>query len=225
MESVENRFGISGDFSRVPHAIFASYGCSELFLVDHTVRKNLLRPISAQYAKHQASFYADDVVQLIHPTSAGVCIIMELLEIFGHASGLKTYMQNSSITPIGCSDAEPAVICEVMPCHLKEFPCTYLGLPLTIRKPTKTELQPLIDKVANSLPGWQASLMNRARHLITDCVVLTYIPIYQMIAKFHSNTHGYTWNEVDTSASKQSRSGLSKLLTREGAFSRKVGSK
>lgn len=39
---------------------------------------------------------------------------MEILEIFGHASGLKTYLQKSSITPIGCFDAEPAVIYEVM---------------------------------------------------------------------------------------------------------------
>jgi hypothetical protein len=64
--------------------------------------------------QHQASFYANNVVQYIHPTCADLCVIMEILEIFGHASGLKTYLQKSSITPIGCFDAEPAVIYEVM---------------------------------------------------------------------------------------------------------------
>ncbi|XP_066396066.1 uncharacterized protein [Miscanthus floridulus] len=49
---------------------------------------------------------------------------------------------------------------------VKEFPCTYLGLPLSINKPTKEVLLPLIDKVADHLPSWKASLMNRAGQLV-----------------------------------------------------------
>jgi hypothetical protein len=41
-------------------------------------------------------------------------------------------------------------------CSIKAFPCTYLGLPLTIGKPTKEVLLPLVDKVADYLPGWKA---------------------------------------------------------------------
>lgn len=41
---------------------------------------------------------------------------------------------------------------------------------------------PLIDKVADSLPGWKASLMTRAGRLTTVRTVFTAIPIYQMIA-------------------------------------------
>jgi len=66
-------------------------------------------------------------------------------------------------------------------CALKDFPCTYLGLPLTIHKPTKNDL-PLIDKVADYLPGWKASLMNGSGRLIMVRVVLTAVPIYLMIA-------------------------------------------
>lgn len=64
-------------------------------------------------------------------------------------------------------------------CTVKDFPCTYLGL---IGKPTKEVLLPLIDKVAEFLPGWKASLMNRAGRLVMVRVVLTAAPIYLLIA-------------------------------------------
>jgi len=70
---------------------------------------------------------------------------------------------------------------DILSCALKD-PCTYLGLPLTIHKPTKNDLLPLIDKVADYLPGWKASLMNRSGRLIMVRVVLTAVPIYLMIA-------------------------------------------
>lgn len=34
---------------------------------------------------------------------------------------------------------------------MMRFPYNYLGLPLTIRKPTKTDLLPLVDKVVDNL--------------------------------------------------------------------------
>ena len=42
--------------------------------------------------------------------------------------------------------------------------------------------QPFIDKVADHLPGWKASLMNRAGRLVLTRVVLTTTVIYLLIA-------------------------------------------
>jgi hypothetical protein len=39
-----------------------------------------------------------------------------------------------------------------------------------------------VDKVADNLTGWKASLMNHAEHLIIVRVVLLPIPIHLMIA-------------------------------------------
>jgi hypothetical protein len=38
-------------------------------------------------------------------------------------------------------------------------PCTYLGLPLSIRALTKVELQPVLEKLVNKLAFWKARLM------------------------------------------------------------------
>jgi hypothetical protein len=43
-------------------------------------------------------------------------------------------------------------------------------------------LLPLVDKVADLLPGWKAQLMNRAGRLIMVRVVMTATPIYLMTA-------------------------------------------
>jgi hypothetical protein len=43
-------------------------------------------------------------------------------------------------------------------------------------------LLPLIDKVADYLPGWKASLLNKAGRLTLVKVVLTVVPIYNLIA-------------------------------------------
>ena len=59
----------------------------------------------------------DDVVLFIRPTRTDLCLIKEL-EVFGHAFGLNTNMPKSSLTPIGWSDDELAVISEVIPCQI-----------------------------------------------------------------------------------------------------------
>jgi hypothetical protein len=75
------------------------------------------------------------------------------------------------------------LLVETLACNIKELPCTYLGLPLAAhRPPPKESLQLLVDKVANYLPGWKPSLMNRAGCSIMVKAVLTASPVYLMLA-------------------------------------------
>ena len=39
-----------------------------------------------------------------------------------------------------------------LPCQMVEFPTTYLGLPLSLHKLTRAQIQPIIDKIADQLP-------------------------------------------------------------------------
>jgi hypothetical protein len=55
-----------------------------------------------------------------------------------------------------------ALTANILSCSIKAFPCTYLGLPITIGKPTKEVPLPPVDKVADYLPGWKASPLNKA---------------------------------------------------------------
>uniref|UniRef100_A0A453SB31 Uncharacterized protein n=1 Tax=Aegilops tauschii subsp. strangulata TaxID=200361 RepID=A0A453SB31_AEGTS len=61
-------------------------------------------------------------------------------------------------------------------CPTAAMHVTYLGIPLTLGRPTATQLQPLVDKTAGKLPTWKAHLMNKAGHLAFVKSVLSAIP-------------------------------------------------
>lgn len=65
-----------------------------------------------------------------------------------------------------------------MACNLGAFPCKYLGLPLAIKRLTKSDLQPIIDRIADALSGWKVALLA----LILVKAVLMAIPIHMLIA-------------------------------------------
>jgi hypothetical protein len=150
-------------------------------LINYAIQQQLLQPLAVHHATHRAS-YADDAVIFLRPTSNDLQVMKFLLDLFGHASGLHTNLSKSSASPIHCSEEDLQRTAEQLDCSIKNFPCQYLGLPLTIRKPSTDVLLPLVDKVADLLPGWKASLMNRAGRVVLTRVVLSAVPTYMLIA-------------------------------------------
>jgi len=143
----------------------------------------LLQPLSRRPIQHRISLYADDVAIFLQPNAADINLSLQLLNLFGDASGLRTNVQKSNVLPIHCAEDDLAPIQNLLPCEMLEFPCKYLGLPLTIKKLTKTQVQPIIDKIADQLPGWKADLMTRAGRVVQVQYVLTGILIYVAMAR------------------------------------------
>jgi len=71
---------------------------------------------------------------------------------------------------------------EALPCQISEFPCKYLGVPLSPHKITKAQAQPIIDKLADRLPSWKADLLTKAGRMILVQFVLTSMLIYIILA-------------------------------------------
>jgi hypothetical protein len=57
-----------------------------------------------------------------------------------------------------------------------------LGIPLSIRRFANSDLLPLVDKVADKLLGWKANLLSRSGRLVMVKKVLSFVPIYLMLA-------------------------------------------
>ena len=112
--------------------------------------------------QHLISIYADDVVTFLRPSVYDIDIILDMLHLFERASGLKTNMEKSSVMSIQCQEEDRQLLQAHLPCQLLEFPCKYLGVPLSLKKLTRAQIQPTIDKVADQLPGWKADLLTRA---------------------------------------------------------------
>ena len=106
-------------------------------MVSLAASDGLLQPLSSRSLQHRISLYADDVVLFLRPEINDIEITMDILDLFGDASGLKTNIQKSSAYPIQCGEEEIQVIQHALPCEVSEFPCRYLGLPLSLKKLTK----------------------------------------------------------------------------------------
>jgi hypothetical protein len=70
----------------------------------------------------------------------------------------------------------------MLPCEISDFLCKYLGLPLSIRKLTKEQLQPIIDRIADQLSVWKAELMTRAGRVVQVQHVLTAMLVYLVMS-------------------------------------------
>lgn len=142
-------------------------------LIDKAESSGLLKLLAMRNIGHRMSLYADDVVMFASPGTHDVAVIKAALHKFGQVTGLHTNMVKSSILPIGCDDSEVQQMQQHMNCAVAEFPCKYLGIPLSVWRLTKTDLQPYIDKVADMLPTWKAALMATSGRLNLVRVVLT----------------------------------------------------
>ena len=104
-----------------------------------------------------------------------------VLDLFGHASGLSVNMSKSAAIPIRCSQDDLSLVSSVLGCSNGSFPCTYLGLPLTLRKQSAAQLQGLVDKLADCLPHWKAEMHPKSGRLTLIISVLCAMLIHSML--------------------------------------------
>jgi len=152
------------------------------YLVKKAADENLLQPLARRALEHRISLYADDVVFFLSPTTSDIEITLDILQLFGKASGLTTNLQKSSVLPIRCNVDDRAVLQETLPCQLSDFPCKYLGVPLSPHKLSKEQVQPIIEKIADRLPSWKADLLTKAGRVVLVQFVLTSMLIYIIMA-------------------------------------------
>ncbi|KAM0845541.1 hypothetical protein ACQ4PT_056304 [Festuca glaucescens] len=130
-------------------------------MIEKASSEGLLTPPVASGLRHRTSIYADDVVTFLRPSVLDFKVFSAIIQDFGAASGLRTNMDKCSVNLIRYSSADEEVVARELRCPVVPFPLRYLGLPLTLRKPTAAQLQYLVENVANKLPGWRASLLDR----------------------------------------------------------------
>lgn len=134
-----------------------------------------MQPIGRRQIKANISIYADDAAIFINPNQQELEALKDILDMFGQASGLRVNIEKSEIFSIKCEGIDLQHLLQTLPATLKEFPCTYLGLPLHKTRLRKVDLQPLIDKIGGKLPGWKGKHLARAGRVELAKSVLTSI--------------------------------------------------
>ena len=107
------------------------------------------------------------------------------LTFLGRQRGSRPTCKKSNVLPIRCEDTDISTIQTLLPCALVDFPCKYLGLPLSLKRLTKEQVQPYIDRIADQLQGWKANLMTKAGRRVQVQFVLIGMLIYLfMVVEF-----------------------------------------
>jgi hypothetical protein len=149
-------------------------------MVSKATEEGILQSLARQALQHRISHYADDVV-FICPETTGIATIMDVLNLFGVASWLKTNLQKSNVLPIRCEEHGLEVVQHQLHCALVEFPCKYLGLPHALKKLKKEHIQPF-DRMVDQLSGLKADLLTRVGRKVHVQFVLTSMLIYLAMA-------------------------------------------
>jgi hypothetical protein len=141
---------------------------------------SILSPVSNRMSRFCCSLYADDVAIFVKPTKQDLDMLCQILFSFARASSLHTNIEKTEIFPIACDGVDIQDITQVLAGSIKAFPCSYLGLPLHMRKLRKVDFIPLIDKFGVHLPGWKGKFFTSASRETLVKSVLISLPIYHM---------------------------------------------
>lgn len=147
-------------------------------LVIKAKEEGLLLPLSSRPLRHRISIFADDVVLFICPEASDIEVTLDILQLFGDASGLRNNIHKSNVFPIRCGENEMAAVHDLLLCGISFFLCKYLGIPLSLEKLTREQIQPIIDWIADQPPGWKSDMMNRDCRRIQVQYVLTSMLVY-----------------------------------------------
>lgn len=139
--------------------------------------QGLITFLNKSYECFRFSMYADDAAVFIKPLAQDLAALKAILEIFGQASGLHTNLEKTKVYPIRCDSINIQQLLGEQQ-QPSCFPCKYLGFPLHFKKLPKASLQPIIQKVADRLPGWKRDFLTYPGRDLLVKTVFTSMPTY-----------------------------------------------
>lgn len=149
-------------------------------ILDLATSQGVLSKLPGRKPITRAFLYADDVALFINPSRRDADFIKIALQCFGETTGLVTNTAKSSALPIRCHGYDVNHILDPLNFAIKDFPCTYLGMPLSLRTLRKSDFQLLLDKIDAFLAAWKGSMISREGRLVLLNAVLSSITIYMM---------------------------------------------
>jgi hypothetical protein len=88
----------------------------------------------------KTALYIDDLIMFAAPSCRDLLMIKMIFHIFAGASGLSCNMAKCQLVPIRCSEEQVQEALVEFLCQRVSFPITYLGMPLSVFKLSRSSL-------------------------------------------------------------------------------------
>jgi hypothetical protein len=124
-----------------------------------------------QYADDTLIFMQGDVNRLQH--------LKDILHSFAESTSLRVNFEKSFMVPINISEDRLNILATTLGCSKQSLPFTYLGLPLSITKPSVAHFWPLVYECEMRLVNFSSFLTEAGRLQLTN-IVLTTLPTFTM---------------------------------------------
>lgn len=123
--------------------------------------------------------YADDTLIFMQGDARQLFFLKDILNSFADSTGLKVNYSKSMMIPINLSDERFDILAQTFGCSKGTLPFTYLGLPLSLTRPTVADYWPLVSKCERRLSN-VSSFLNEASRLEIRNAILSAMPTYTM---------------------------------------------
>jgi hypothetical protein len=150
--------------------------------------------------------YVDDTLLFLKHGFLESCYLKWLMICFEQLSGMKINYNKSYLIPVNLSEQETQMYSRTFCCKVGNFSIKYLGVPLHHEKLKREDIQTMVDKTINRIPGWQGRLMSYGARLALLKACLVSIPIYSLsVIKFpkwaieaiNSQIANFFWDDSD----------------------------
>nr|GEY04183.1 RNA-directed DNA polymerase, eukaryota [Tanacetum cinerariifolium] len=166
-------------------------------------------------------FFADDAVFVGRWSDANIDILVNVLDYFNRASGLKINMCKSKIIGIHVEDAKVKQAASKIGCLTLHTPFNYLGLKVGEVMSRVDAWKEVINKVKSRLSKWKMKSLSIGGRLTLIKFVLGSLPIYYMsiyrvpngVIQELETIRSHFFNGCDTSSKKASWVRWSTVLT------------
>ena len=123
--------------------------------------------------------YVDDTLVVLKADASQLLCLKALLQTFANSTGLKVNYLKSSMMPINTCNDRLMHFAMTINCQTGCLPFTYLGLPLSITKPSMEHFVPIVQRVERRLCGI-ADFLNYGGKLQLVKSVLSSLPLFYM---------------------------------------------
>lgn len=149
-------------------------------LIAKAAENDILAPLPGRELKLRISLYADDAVIFANPDREEVDKLLEIITLFGDASGLHLNINKTTVMPIRCTDINIHEVLQNFGGQITDFPIKYLRLPVSLGRARLVHFQFILDRIRARLVGWKGRMMSIAGRRVLIRCVLSAIPTFAL---------------------------------------------
>ncbi|OMO49818.1 reverse transcriptase [Corchorus capsularis] len=152
-----------------------------MFCVPNTELSIIWNGDALPHFKPQQGLRQDNLLLFASASDSQFENVMDTLEEFGKASGLRSNLQKSRmwVSP-NVHNSKAVVLSRICGIPLMQELGTYLGVPLIHKRVTKDTYSYVVDKVIRRLANWKGKVLSQAGRRTLIQSTLSSIPIYTM---------------------------------------------